>query len=151
MSVKLKRLQTSPYAVTYIQGNGNPITYNWRGATAHSESIVEVDDVVYDWLKYNTVCFQKKKLVVVDEDRKEELNQILTEEELEAPVYDLESITKLLEGNAKSLKAVVDTLTEAQLEEFVSVAKQIGLDSASKRAILAKKLKMPVEIIFGEE
>lgn len=151
MSVKLERLQTTPYGVSYKQPNGNLITYTWSGAKDYARCIVEVDDIVYEWLKYNTTCFQKKKLVVVDKEQKKDMEYVLTEEEINTPTYALEDIKKFLNGSVKELKTVVEELTEDQVSEFINVAKQIKLDSSSKRAVLAKKLKLPVEIIFGEE
>lgn len=149
--VKLERLQSTPYGVTYIQPNGNQINYNWTGATDYARCIVEVDDVVYDWLKYNTVCFQKKHLVVVDEDKKEDVKSVLTEEEINEKIYTLEEIKKLFKASAKDFKAVVETLSDDQVREFINVAKKEKLDSSSKRAILAKKLKLPTEVLFIEE
>lgn len=151
MAIKLERLQTTPYGVSYPQPNGNMITYNWVGAKDYARCIVEVDDVVYEWLKYNTQCFQNKKLVVVDEEQKQDMENLLTEEEANAPVYTLQQTKELLNGSVKDLKAEVEKMSEDNVREFINVAKQIKLDSASKRAVLAKKLKMPVEIVFSEE
>ena len=148
--IRLERLQTTPYAVSYQQPNGNLITYNWAGARDYARCIVEVDEVVYEWLKYNTVCFQKKKLVVVDEEQKQDMEYILTGDEL-TKTYTLPEIKELLNGSVKDLKAEVEGMSEDNVREFINVAKTIKLDSASKRTVLAKKLKMPVEIIFGEE
>lgn len=151
MAIRLERLQTTPYKVNYKQPNGVLITYSWQGAKDYAKSIVEVDDTVYEWLKYNTSCFQKKKLVVVDEEQKKDMENVLTEEELQTPVYSLEEIKNFLNGTSKELKAVVDTLSDDQVTEFINVAKQIKLDSSTKRNVLAKKIKMPVEIVFAEE
>lgn len=148
--VKLERLQTTPYSVSYQQPNGNLINYNWVGAKDYARCIVEVDEVVYDWLKFNTVCFQKKKLVVVDEEQKQDMEYILSEEEV-GKTYTLQQIKELLGGSLKDLKAEVEQMSDDDVREFINIAKQINLDSASKRNVLAKKLKMPVEIIFGEE
>lgn len=150
MSVKLERLQTTPYAVTYVQPNGNEITYTWTGAKDYARCIVEVDDVVYQWLKYNTICFQKKKLVVVDEEMKEDVEVLFTEDD-DRKVYTLQEIKGLLDGNVKELKAELQDMSEDNAREFINVAKQIKLDSSSKRQALAKKVKLPVEIVFDEE
>lgn len=148
--IKLERLQTTPYAVSYTQPNGNLINYNWTGARDYARSIVEVDETVYEWLKYNTVCFQKKKLVVVDEEQKQDMEYLLSGDE-PTKTYTLEEIKNLLNGSVKDLKAEIEEMSEDNVREFINVAKSIKLDSASKRTALAKKLKMPVEIIFGEE
>lgn len=148
--VRLERLQVTPYAVTYVQPNGNEITYTWTGARDYARCIVEVDDVVYQWLKYNTVCFQKKKLVVVDEEMKQDVEVLFTEED-DRKVYTLQEIKELLNGNAKDLKAELQDMSEDNAREFINVAKQIKLDSSSKRQALAKKVKLPVEIVFDEE
>lgn len=150
MAIKLERLQTTPYGVTYIQPNGNEITYTWSGARDYARSIVEVDDAVYQWLKYNTVCFQKKKLVVVDEEMKEDIEVLFTEDD-DRKVYTLQEIKELLNGNVKELKAELQDMSEDNVKEFINVAKQIKLDSSSKRQALAKKAKLPVEIVFDEE
>lgn len=151
MAIKLERISPIPYGVTYIQSNGNAINYIWTGAKPYARNIVEVDEEVYNWLKFSTQCFQNKSLIVVDEEQKEDMKFILSEEELKAPVYTLAEIESLLKGSTKELKTVVEKLTEEQISEFITIAKQMKLDSSSKRSVLAKALKMPVEIIFSEE
>lgn len=150
MSIRLERLQSTPYSVTYFQPNGNEITYTWAGAKDYARSIVEVDEAVYQWLKYNTLCFQNKKLVIVDEDMKDDIEVLFTEED-DRKVYTLQEVKALLNGSLKDLKAELENMSEDNVMEFINVARQMKLDSSSKRNALAKKVKLPTEIVFDEE
>ncbi len=152
--IKLERIQTSPYEVSYKQPNGNMLTYRWIGAKLRGSTIerniVEVEDFVYEWLKYDTACFQNKKLTVVEDEQKEELQYVLTEEE-QVPFHTVEEVISLLGGTAKELKAVVAKISEEEVRNFVRIAKETNLDSSSKKKVLADKLGLPTSILFNEE
>lgn len=153
--VKLERLLDTPYEYDYVLPNGMRRSYKWRGAKAGSRSIQEVEDEVFEDMKYHSVALKNKKLVLVIEDddydslqKQEEIESTMTDEEKEKKVYSVEEIKALLEGNYKKLESVLKKEDADTVSTFVRVAKEIKLDSASKLAILAELSNVPVDILF---
>jgi hypothetical protein len=152
--VKLERLLDTPYEYDYILPNGSRKSYKWRGAKVGSRSIQEVDDDVFEDMKYHSVTLKNKKLVLVLEDneesklKQEEIESTMTDEDIEKKVYSVEEIKTLLEGNYKKLESVLKKENADTIATFVRVAKDIKLDSASKLDILAKLSNVPIDVLF---
>lgn len=151
MGVKLENIRDRKYEFDYIQPNGSRLTYRWERARDGRRSIQEVEDYVFEYMKYNTVTLSNRKLVVVDENKKDEVNQLMDEETLAKPAYGIADVKKVLNGSIKFIK---ETLVDADADTiayFVRIAKEIKLDSAGKQALLAELSKTPVDILFAEE
>lgn len=148
--VKLQRLFNTKYEVDYPLPNGTRLHYEWRPATDKYDSIVEVEDMVFEYIKYNTNVLKSGKLVIVDEEVKKENEYLL---EGTKKTYSVKEVKKLLEGNEKALKEVLEMVKNDRdtIGYFCSVARDIKLDSSRKKALLGKYLGLAPELIFEVE
>ncbi len=156
--VKLERLLDTPYEYDYILPNGTRRRYKWNGAKVGMHSIVEVEDEVFEDMKYNSVALKNKKLVVVIDDnnedslnKQEEVEDIMTDEDKEKKVYSVEEVKELLEGNFQKLKSVLTKESKDTIDYFIRVAKEIKLDSSAKLKILADLSNVPIDILFEQQ
>ena len=157
-TIKLERLSILPYIVNYPLANGGVQKFAWKGATQKARSIQEVPYEVFDWLRDETCAITRKSLVIVDnEEAKEELIDIMTEEELAIKPVAINDIIELFDNkvSTKTFEKKLEVYSDTQLEEVVAIIKDKRnagkFDSAGKRKVIAKRLNAPIDILFGEE
>lgn len=148
--IKLMRPKNTKYAVDYPLPNGTRLHYEWRPATVHQENVVEVPQQVFEYLKYNTSVFQLGKLVVVEEEVKEEMEYMMEDAK---KVLTTKQVKAILESPLKKFKEEVAKYKDDKdtVAYLVSVAKEIKLDSSAKQKVLADAMKLPVDILFATE
>ena len=151
MGVKLENIRDRKYEVDYIQPNGNRLSYRWERARDGRPSIVEVDNQVYEYLKYETVTLSNRKLIVVDEDKKDEVAQLIDADTAATPPYGIADVKKTLNGTIKFIATTLEGDDKDTIAYFVRIAKEIKLDSAGKQKLLADLSDVPVDILFEIE
>ncbi len=151
MGVKLENIRDRKYEVDYIQPNGNRLSYRWERARDGRPSIVEVDNQVYEYLKYETVTLSNRKLIVVDEDKKDEVAQLIDADTAAKPNYGIADVKKILNGTIKFIATTLEDADKDTIAYFVRIAKEIKLDSAGKQKLLADLSDVPVDILFEIE
>lgn len=156
-TIKLERLSVLPYTVNYPLANGGVQTINWKGASLKARSIQEVSQEVFDWLRDETCTITRKSLVIVDDKAlQKEVEDFMTEEEVNIVPVKLEDMIKLFDSKTttKAFEKALAKYSDAQLEEIVTIIKDKKyagkFDSASKRKIIANRLNLPTDILFAE-
>lgn len=151
MGVKLENLRDRKYEFDYVLPNGNRMHYRWERAREGRRSIQEVEDEVFEYMKYNTVTLINKKLVVVDEEKKEEVEHLMDEDTVDKVSYSVSDVKKILKGTIPRLKKELEKADADTIDYFVRMAIEMKLDSAGKQKLLADLSNMPVDILFETE
>lgn len=139
------------YEFDYILPNGTRLHYQWEPARVGRRSIVEIEDQAFEYMKYNTVTLINRKLVIVDEDKKKEIENLIDEDIANKPSYSVADVRKILGGTIKGLKEKLDGADADTIAYFVRVAKDMKLDSAGKQKLLADLSNVPADILFEEK
>jgi hypothetical protein len=151
--IKLERRRLTPYFVNY-NNNGRLEPYQWTGSKKGQRDIKEVPEYVVNWLLINSVCFKDGELAIVEdtEEAKEIKENIADIVEYENNSHSREEIVSLLTGNFLKMKSELGKITAIGEKQFIiNIAKEIKLDSASKRKWLAEWMNVPEDILFSEE
>ena len=149
--VVLARYKQSDFTVRY-----NNKKYVWAGSKGNIISKKEVPFDVYEWLAHQTSTLAQGELVLDKSNEKiEELKENIYEiDEYEANALSKEEVKKLLEGNIKKMKAELEKVDVMSTKSFVlSVAKEIGLESAAKQKFIKEWLgtSLSIEELFPVE
>lgn len=149
--IKLARYRHTDYTVNYENKH-----YQWSGCKGKNIDIKPIPEEVVDYLQMNTLCFSKGELVIVKEDELSEakIENIEDKEIYEANTHTREEIVSILEGNINKMKSELNKITNKNEKEFVlAVAKEIKLDSSTKRQFIADWLetKMDTDLLFTQE
>lgn len=147
--VVLIRKQSTPFKVNFpIDGRNKK--YVWNGTKGKMLNKKSVSFEVYDWLAQYTTTFSEGCLLIEKTDD-EEINEIKENIEnndvIEKAILSKSEIEEILTtGNHLSLKKKLkefeantpEELLQNQKRYFVTVASEIGVDSSSKRKIIAE-------------
>lgn len=152
MGVKLENLRSMIYEHDYVRPDGSRIHYKWDKAREEKRSIVEIPDEVFEDMKYNFCTLTDKILVVVDEegqkDKIEEVKDLIGEDMVDKKVYTISEMKKLLKGSLANLKTELEQVDKETLRQFITVAKEMKLDSSSKNKLMAELLGVPTDMLF---
>ena len=103
-------------------------------------------------MKYNFCTLTDKILVVVDEegqkDKIEEVKDLIGEDMVDKKVYTISEMKKLLKGSLANLKTELEQVDKETLRQFITVAKEMKLDSSSKNKLMAELLGVPTDMLF---
>lgn len=152
-TVKLARYRSLPYTVNY-QENGVKRKYVWTGSKGDRYQIHDIPDYVFSWLQMASTCIQDGELVVVEEDKKkkEEVMMGVDEEELNKNTHTRKEIEKILKGNTNTMKKKLNDITVDSEKQFIiKVAKEIKLDSSTKRNFLKEWSGIDLDIVLEDE
>lgn len=152
-NIKVARLRNRPYRVNYID-DGIKKPYVWAGSKGNVIDIKEIPENVVNYLLMFTICFKNGSLKIIeDNDTSIELaSNIDGKDNYDSNTHTKEQITKLLEGNFMKMKSELGKITVRQEKEFVvEVAKEIKLDSASKRQFIAEWVGVDEDLLFVKE
>lgn len=153
--VKLENVKPFDFGVNFPMANGHVKSYNWKPARVDRRSVVEVDNEVYEWLRFETKTFQMGYLILAAEEKNEQIIEEMIEiSEETAKVFSLEQIKQLLNGSATALKKELTKETSRDIVlDFVEVAKAIKLDKDTTKNYLAELLgcKDNRELVFPVE
>lgn len=148
--IKLERLRPIPYFVNY-NNNGRLEPYHWTGSKNGKRDIKEVPEYVVNWLLISSTCFKDGELAIVEDTKesKEIKENIADINDYENNTHSREEIVSLLTGNFPKMKSELGKITAIGEKQFViNTAKEIKLDSASKRKWLAEWMNVPEDILF---
>lgn len=151
--VKLENIKGTEFTINMPQPNGMVKPYVFKPARDKRRSILDVPEEVYEYVKYNTCTFKEGWLILAKEETDEIIIDEVAQDTEDLKLYTIEQITKLLNGDIRKLKSELSTIDHATALEFARIAKEIKLDSTSKRKAIAEKLghKDNVDFIFNEE
>lgn len=147
--VILIRKQSTPFTVNFPI-DGRIKKYEWKGTQGKVLNKRPVPFEVYNWLALYTTTFNEGMLII-DKSDDEEINEIKENIEnvdvVEKSILTKEDVEKMLNtGNhlalKKELNKIIDGLSDELIENqkryIVTVASEIGLDSAAKRKVVAE-------------
>lgn len=138
MGVKLKNIKTTNYTVNFPLGNGTVRPYNWTGVHGNRYCELEVDDEVFEYIRYNTNTLQLGYLVLAEDETNEEIKQEVADVTEDIEFLSVEEIKKILTLKPLMFKKKITSDTpKAILLEIVRVANDIKLDSDSIKTYLA--------------
>lgn len=153
MSIKLARYKNTPYIVNFEKKK-----YTWAGCKGKSVSIKEVSDELVDFLTMQTKAFENGELTILDIDKNEEakeyVDNMLEKEKYEANSISKEELITLLTGNYKKMEKELNKITSQSTKDFVlSIAQEIGLDSATKQSFIKEWLgsQLSTEELFDKD
>lgn len=152
--VKLARYRNTSYFVKY-DADGTTRQYTWNGSRNGRVDIKDVPRDVVDWLSMNSACFNNGELVIVKDEKNEEVTEEIKEGIIEREVYENnthtpEEIKKLLEGNINKMKAELKKITIDSEKHFViEVANEIKEDLTNgKTSFLSEWMGVDSSILF---
>lgn len=150
--INIGRLRPYPYKVNF-DGNGLRQQYVWSGSKGKVVDVKPVPEEVVNYLMISTNCFKNGSLKIMeDEDSKAVVDNIDDKEEYEVNTHTRQDIEKILTGNINKMKSELKKITNDQEKSFVcDVAKEINLDSASKRQFLSEWIGIEEEFLFPKE
>jgi len=141
MGVKLKNVKTSEFGVNFPLANGTVKPYVWTGVHGNRYCELEVDDEVFEYIRYNTCTLQQGYLVLSENETNEEIKQEVAEVVEDVEILSVEEIKKILALKLPAFKKKVASDTPKDvLLEIVRVANDIKLDSDSIKTYLAELL-----------
>ena len=153
MGIKLARYKNTPYIVNFERKK-----YTWAGCKGKSVSIKEVPDELVDFLTMQTKAFENGELTILEVDKNEEaieyVENMLEKEKYEANSMSKEELITLLTGNYKKMEKELNKITSQSTKDFVvSIAKEIGLDSATKQSFIKEWLgsELSTEELFSKD
>lgn len=151
--IKIENIKGTEFTVNVPTSNGYIKPYVWKPARLKRRSILDIPEEVYEYIKYNSCTFRDGWLVIAKEETDEVVIEEVAADTEDLKVYTIEDITKLLNGDVKKLKSELANVDKQVALEFARVAKEIKLDSASKKKVIAEKLghKNNVDFVLGEE
>ena len=147
--IKVARNRNYPFKVNYYMSNGNIKTFEWAGSKGNKVDIKPIPEEVVQHLIMNTIAFTDGELYIIEDT--ETAKEIVTniDEQYKLNAHTKEEIIKLLEGNINKMKSELGKVTVKEEKMFViDVAKEIKLDSASKRDWLAEWIGIKTEMLF---
>jgi hypothetical protein len=151
--VKIARLRNTPYVVN-IKSESGIKRYEWIGSKGDKTDIRSIPEDVVNHLLMSSRCFNDGELKII-EDSDESKDIITNIDEIDKyrnNTNSKEDIKKMLDLPVAKLKTELNKITVVGEKNFViEVAKEIGLDSSSKRKILGEWLGTPAEILFDDE
>lgn len=164
--VVLIRKQDKPFTVNFPT-DGRLVKYLWIGTNGNVLNKKSVPFEVYDWLANYTSTFTDGSLVIAETDD-EEINDIKSNLGEDIALVEKSILTKaeiekiLTTGNQNVLKKELIKLTndlspelaENQKRYVVGVAREIGIDSSSKRKVIAEWAGLDcenVDLVFDKE
>lgn len=147
--IKIMRPKNLDFVANYPLSDGRTQRFIWRASSVKKETVVEVPQYVFDWLS-NGTAFKDGELVVLDEEAKEEIAYVLEEAKTIPTVKEVKAI---LEKPQKQFKAEIDKIKDDKdmVRYYISVAKEIGLESTGKQKLLSDVLGMPFDLVFNIE
>jgi hypothetical protein len=152
-NIKVARLRNRPYKVNYVD-DGIKKTYVWSGSKGSIIDTKDIPEEVVNYLLMFTTCFKEGDLKIIenDESSKELASNIDNKEQYDNNTHSKEEIIRLLEGNFMKMKSELSKITVKQEKEFVvEVAKEINLDSSSKRQFIAEWVNIAEDLLFVKE
>jgi hypothetical protein len=151
--IKIERRRNSPYVLNF-KNNGNLKRYEWSGSKGIKIDTKELPEDVVNYLLMTSRCFTDGELKIVkDSEIAEELISNIDDiEKYENNTHTRKEIVKILEGNTNSMKKELSKITVSTEKSFViDVAKEINLDSATKREFLASWMNVPSDVLFTSD
>lgn len=148
--INVVRLRNSPYVVNY-RIDGNIKRYVWSGSRNNKQDIRQLPESLVNHLLMSSRCFTDGELKILEDtsEAKEIVENIDNKEAYVNNTNSREDIIKLLNSNINYMKGRLNKITVLTEKNFViDVAKEINLDSATKRAWLAEWLGVPVDVLF---
>lgn len=151
--VKIARLRNTPYVVN-IKSEGGLKRYEWTGSKGDKIDSKPIPDEIVNHLLMSSRCFTDGELKILEdsEESKELIENIDDLEQYTDNTHTRADIQKILNLPSNKLKTELNKITVIGEKNFVvEVAKEMGIDSASKRKTIAEWLGTPAEILFDDE
>jgi hypothetical protein len=152
--VKVYRYRLSQYIVNFPTPSGIQ-TYLFAGSKKGTTEYKMLPSEVINWLKTSSTCFENGELVVdtTDLEKSDEIFIDKTElAEYEKNSHTREDIEKILTGNVNKMKSELNKITSDSEKKFViEVAKDLKLDSTSKRVFIAAWTDLDIDMIFTDD
>lgn len=154
-AIKVERRRVGDFFVNYPRGTGMYDKYLWNGAKKGYIDKKEIPEEVVSWLAYQTSTFKEGHLVISKDETSKEAKVVIDNvksenKNLDKETHTYEEIEELLSShftNAK--KEELASITSQEEKEFVlEVAKDMEIDSITKRQFIADLLDEDVNTIF---
>ena len=152
--VKVYRHRMSHYIVNFPTPTGVQ-TYKFAGSKKGASEFKMMASEVVNWLKTSTTCFENGELVVDSEDLEKSVEifiDISDMEEYSRNSHTRDEIESIITGNVNKMKSELNKITSDSEKRFViEVARELKVDSTTKRNFIASWSGLDVDVIFDED
>lgn len=153
-NIKIGRYRAVPYTVNYPTDSGGVKTFQWSGSKGNKKDIKEIPEDVVNYLMMNSICFEQGELVIADDSKEaNDLKENIDDKEsYDNNTQSRDEIVELLKGNMNKMKSELNKITVKDQKKFVvDTAKEIELDSDSKKKFIADWYGVKKDILFSDE
>lgn len=140
------------YVYNYMEGDRLVKAYEWKpikGKIVDKKTMPE--EHFLNLLQVGNAV-QSGRLVIVDDENKEEAMEAFETEEYEKNAITREEAINMLNGTVANLKKVLAEITNPSTLQFIAdVCKAEKIDSVSKQKAIAQALNKATDVVFGDD